>query len=58
MVSMGTMIFINKWGFHCFYNYKKKKASDVGGSTIVIHEQTFGGGICYHRWVVCKWVLE
>jgi len=57
MVSTGTMLFINKWGFHYFLQLQfLKKASGVGGSTIIIHERTFGGGICCHRRVVCKWV--
>jgi len=55
---MGTMLFINKWGFHFCVQLQKKEASGVGGSRVVIHEQTFGGGICCHRRVVCKWVLE
>jgi hypothetical protein len=58
MVSMGTMLFINKWEFQIFLQLKKEEASGVGGSTVVIHERTFGGGICCHRRVVCKWVLE
>jgi hypothetical protein len=56
MVSVGTMLFINKWGFHYFLQLQPKKKSGVGGSTIIIHERTFGGGICCHRRVVCKWV--
>ncbi len=55
---MGTMLFINKWEFQIFLQLKKEEASGVGGSTVVIHERTFGGGICCHRRVVCKWVLE
>jgi hypothetical protein len=58
MVSMGTMLFINKWGILFYFTIKKKETSGVGGSTIVIREQTFGCGIRCHRRVVCKWVLE
>jgi hypothetical protein len=40
MVSMGTMLFINKWGLFLFLQLpKKKKASGVGGSTFVIHDK-------------------
>ncbi len=55
---MGTMLFINKWGILFYFTIKKKETSGVGGSTIVIREQTFGCGIRGHRRVVCKWVLE
>jgi hypothetical protein len=57
MVSMGTMLFINKWGILFYFTIKKKTSGGVW-STIVICEQTFGCGICCHRRVVCKWVLE